>query len=97
MPRKSTDKSTTTESPIASPDEGNEAEVVAEVQESADGPAVEADPSADFGNGMIRKTWSGMPMWHCTKCGLDTFDETEARTHACEGRVTKPFMKEKIG
>lgn len=92
MPRKYSDRSTTSESPIASTEAPEEvAEVAATEPEAA--PEAEAAPAPKVKpmGGMIEKRWNGQPMWHCPRCGHDTFDPTEAKTHTCNGRAVRPY------
>lgn len=90
MPRKFTAKSTTSESRTAPTEVAEEVAVV----EAPAEPEAEAKP-APMANGMLESKWGGQPMWHCTKCGHDTFDAKEAKAHACMGRVVKPYKGEK--
>lgn len=80
MARKSFARSMTIESPIA------ETEIVAdEVSMSAPAQEPAPEPKAEIPlpDGVVATQWAGIPMWHCTKCSVDTFDEKAARDHVC--------------
>lgn len=59
----------------------------AEIVESVVEQEIHSPFPASFANGMVEKRWSGLPMWACTRCGHTTFNNREARKHACNGRV----------
>lgn len=33
--------------------------------------------------GMVPGTWSGLPMWRCSRCHATTFKESDAKVHTC--------------
>lgn len=41
--------------------------------------------------GMEKKKWAGKDMWECPRCGVTTFDQSEANTHTCNGRVARLY------
>jgi hypothetical protein len=46
-------------------------------------PVEEAKAEIPLPAGIVATQWAGIPMWHCTRCGVDTFDEKVARDHVC--------------
>lgn len=81
MTPKSFDKSTTTESITASQPE---AEVIEPVKSKP-------QPKAKPMGGMKKAKWAGKDIWTCPRCGFDTFNETDAKVHTCNGRVSKLY------
>jgi len=63
-------------------------------QESAPEPVAAKHEPEILSTGLVEGEWAGRQFWHCPRCGRDEFSRSTAETHACKGRVPRPYKGE---
>jgi hypothetical protein len=76
---------------------GTEPEQIEVPEESVPAPtaaSVQEQPEPEgLLSGMVARSWAGKKVWHCPRCGSDTFDRETAEAHACKGRQVKRYVE----
>lgn len=99
MQRRSSDRSTTSASPIEA--EGVEAEAVEAVEAPEDDAGKEpaaaspekAPPIVDVPCVFEKRTWAEHPMWRCKTCGSDVFEDPETPAWLCRANQQQPVKE----